>query len=144
VPSSPLLHKFFYDEPVGRFALGHVFHFARDFSAIADGLGSPDTGHWSCDLDDSNRLTWSDKVYELFGIPKGSNVPRSESVARYSTRSKGVLDRVRNFAIGHKCGFILDAALNAGGGTDRWIRIIAFPVIKGERIVGLQGLKRAL
>lgn len=142
--SSPLLHKFFYDEPAGRFALGHVFHFARDFPAIAQSLESPDSGQWRCDLDDSDRLTWSDKVYELFGIPKGSAVPRSQSVARYSTRSKGVLDRVRSFAIGHKCGFILDAALNAEGGTDRWIRIIAFPVMKGERMVGLQGLKRAL
>ena len=142
--NSPFLHKLFHGEPAGRFALGHVFHFQQGFSTLEMSLASPDSGRWSCDLDDSDSLTWSDKIYELFGIPNGSAVERAEAVARYSDRSKSVLERIRNFAIGHKCGFILDATISSDGGKDRWIRVIAFPVLNGEKVVGLQGLKRAL
>jgi hypothetical protein len=65
-------------------------------------------------------------------------------VAHYSEQSKGVLDRVRAFAINRKCGFILDAMISADGGSNRWIRLIAFPILNAGRVVGLQGLKRAL
>jgi hypothetical protein len=144
VASSPLIHRLFHGEPAGRFALGHVFHFDGDLNTDKLGLASAASGHWSCDIDDHDSLTWSDRVYELFDIPKGSAIGRADAVSRYSDRSKGVLERVRNFAIGHKCGFILDATLGSEGGGDRWIRIIAFPVLKNDRIVGLQGFKRAL
>lgn len=141
---SPLLHKYFYGEPAGRFALGHVFHCEEDLSVVQRGLGAPESGLWSCDFDDHDSLTWSDKVYELFDIPKGSGIDRAGAVSRYSDRSKGVLERVRNFAVGHKCGFILDATIGVEDGSDRWIRIVAFPILKNGRIAGLQGFKRAL
>ena len=144
VASRPLIHQFFYDEPAGRFALGHVFHFDGDLDTDKLGLESAASGHWSCDLDDRDSLTWSDKIYELFDIPKGSAIDRADAVSRYSDRSKGVLEQVRNFAIGHKCGFILDAAINPADREELWIRIIAFPILKNDRIVGLQGFKRAL
>ena len=144
MPNSALLHQLFYGEPAGRFALGHIFRSAQGFSAIAKGLGRDEAGQWSCDLTDRDRLAWSDKVYELFGFPDGAPVERDAAVARYTDHSKSVLERVRTFAILRKCGFILDAAIRPEGQANRWIRVIAFPVVDGERVVALQGLKRAL
>jgi hypothetical protein len=74
----------------------------------------------------------------------GSQVERDQAVARYTEHSKGVLERLRAFAINHKCGFILDAAIAAGSTGNQWIRLIAFPMMEAGRVVGLQGLKRAL
>lgn len=142
MPSKGMLPQLFLSEPAGRFALGHVFSSSQGFAhptTANDGIG-----HWRCDITDDNKLTWSKEVYELFGIPPGSQVKRDEAVARYSEQSKSVLERLRTFAIGHKCGFILDAAITAEGAGSHWIRLIAFPILEAGRVVGLQGLKRAL
>ena len=134
--------QLFLSEPAGHFALGHVFNAVDGFAgrtAATDGIG-----YWRCDIADGNRLTWSKEVYQLFDIPMGSQVDRDEAVARYTEHSKSVLERLRAFAINHKCGFILDAAIAAGGTGNQWIRLIAFPIKETGRVVGLQGLKRAL
>ena len=102
-----------------------------------------DVGVWHCDLRHQDALTWSGKVYELFGLPHGSDVVRAEAVAKYREHSRGVLERMRNYAIKRRCGFMLDAAINPHG-TTRWIRILAAPVIEEDRVVGLRGLKREL
>jgi hypothetical protein len=142
MPTKGLLSQLFLSEPAGRFALGHVFSSGQGIDKPAkanDGIG-----HWRCDITDDNRLTWSKEVYELFGIPCGTQVERGDAVAQYSEQSKGVLDRLRAFAINRKCGFILDAVISAGGTSNQWIRLIAFPILEAGRVVGLQGLKRAL
>lgn len=142
MPTKRILRQLFLSEPVGRFALGHVFSSQHGFtnpSKDHDGIG-----HWRCDITSDNRLTWSKEVYDLFGIPFGSEVKREEAVARYSEQSKSVLERIRTYAITHKCGFILDAAITADGKGSHWIRLIAFPILEAGRVVGLQGLKRAL
>ena len=109
-----------------------------------DSFTGEDVGRWSCDLADGNRLMWSDKVYELFGLPVGSSVDREEALECYSDQSRGVLERVRPFAIGHKFGFILDAALGRTKDSFHWIRILAVPIVEHDRVVGLRGLKRKL
>jgi hypothetical protein len=144
LPGSPIAQKLFLTEPAGRFALGHVFRFPLDGEVVVDGLANDEVGRWSCDLADGNRLTWSDKVYELFGIPIGTSVDREQALECYSDQSKGVLERLRPFAIGHKFGFILDAALGRTKDNFRWIRILAIPVVEHDRVVGLRGLKRSL
>jgi len=142
MPAEGVLPQLFLSEPAGRFALGHVFSGNKAFvepARVNEGIG-----HWRCDITDDNRLTWSEEVYDLFGIPAGTPVKRDDAVAHYSEQSKGVLDRVRAFAINRKCGFILYAMISADGGSNRWIRLIAFPILNAGRVVGLQGLKRAL
>ena len=142
MPAEGVVPQLFLSEPAGRFALGHVFSGGQGFAEPAkanDGIG-----HWRCDISEDNRLTWSNEVYELFGIPADTQVSRDEAVARYSEQSKGVLERLRAFAINRKCGFILDALISADGNSNQWIRLIAFPILNAGRVVGLQGLKRAL
>jgi len=142
--SVPVLHQLFFAEPAGRFAFGHVFRSAEVFWAPAEIAERRDTGSWRCDLTDHDRLTWSDTVYELFGLPVGEFVPRELAVARYSEQSKAVLERLRRFAIKNRCGFILDAAIKPDGLDNQWIRIVTIPIVEGGKVVGLHGLKRSL
>lgn len=103
-----------------------------------------DWGHWSCSIEDHDRLTWSAKVYDLFGLPVDADVSRDWAVARYAAASRSTLGRVREFALRHACGFILDAEIAPEGAGRRWIRVLALPLFRGGRIVRLHGLKRAL
>ena len=131
----------FYDEPAGAFAHGYVFINAPELS---DDQCNSEIGYWHCDIAHQERLTWSDTVYELFGLPNRAKVDREWAVSRYSPDSKGILEKVRGFALRRKCGFILDAEISAEGADRRWIRVLAIPILVRERIVGLHGLKRAL
>ena len=139
-----ITQQLFFAEPAGRFALGHVISLPLDGESVVDSLANEEVGRWSCDLTDGNRLAWSDKVYELFGLPTGGSVDRELALQCYSDQSKGVLERLRPFAIWHRCGFILDAALGRTRDSFRWIRILAVPVVEHGRVVGLRGLKRML
>ena len=144
MPKSLLIHELFFGEPAGRFALGHVFRSTQAFAAADQVPASDDVGRWRCDITDHDKLTWTETVYELFGLPADAQVERDEAVARYSDHSRSVLERLRTFAITRGCGFILDAAIHPKGEENRWIRILAVPILENNRVVALQGLKRAL
>ena len=131
----------FYDEPPGAFAGGYIFRSAPDLTSAID---DPDNGYWHCDIADDDKLTWSEKVYELFGLAAGTPVERDWAVARYSDASKSTLERVRTYGLNRKFGFILDAQITPQGADERWIRVLAVPIMTEGRVVGLHGLKRAL
>ena len=101
-------------------------------------------GHWACDLKDHDRLTWSHKVYDLFGLPVGAQVNRDWAVTRYAAHSRSALQRVREFALRHACGFILDAEIEPEGADRLWVRVLALPEFRDGQIVRLHGLKRML
>lgn len=136
-----LVTELFYDEPAGTFLQGHIFVRAPE---LAGDQTDPAVGYWHCDIADDDRLTWTDKVYDLFGLPSGAPVERDWAVARYSERSKSALNKVRNYALGRKFGFLLDAEISPEGAGNRWIRVLAVPIVKDNRVVGLHGLKRSL
>jgi PAS domain-containing protein len=140
---SSLAYTFFQDAPRGTFTDGYVFVNAPD---LAGAEQDADSGYWRCDIAQGDRLTWSEKVYSLFGLPAGMPVVREWAVARYSEPSKTNLERVRTYALSKKLGFILDAAIRREGGGQRWIRVLAVPILakKGSRVVGVHGLKRSL
>lgn len=101
-------------------------------------------GYWACDLHDHDRLTWSDGVYDLFGLPVGVQLDRERTVARYAAHSRSTLQRIRAFALGHGCGFVLDAEIAPQTAGLRWIRVLALPEFEDGQLVRLHGLKRAL
>ena len=101
-------------------------------------------GHWACDLKDQDRLAWSEKVYDLFGLPAGAPVDRDWAVERYAAHSRSALQRVRAFALRHACGFVLDAEIAPERADRRWIRVLALPEFQDGQIVRLHGLKRML
>jgi hypothetical protein len=89
-------------------------------------------------------LAWSDQVHSLFGLPVDVQVDRDWAVGRYAAHSQSTLQRVREYALRHALGFILDAEIEPAGGCRRWIRVLAVPVSEGGQIARLHGLKRAL
>jgi PAS domain-containing protein len=135
-----LINALFYDEPAGTFAHGHVFRSPPDLSSPQQ---DPDNGYWHYDIAD-HSLTWSEKVYELFGLPPGAAIGREWAVSRYSEDSRNALERVRTFGLNRNFGFILDAEIRPEGAAERWIRVLAVPILKERRVLGLHGLKRAL
>jgi len=135
------VNKLFEEEPAGAFAHGHIFINGPD---MAGAQRDPGAGYWHCDIADNDRLTWSEKVYALFGLDVGTSVKREWAVSRYAEPSKSVLERVRSYALDRKLGFLLDAAISLEGEDHRWIRVLAVPILARGRVVGLHGLKRAL
>jgi hypothetical protein len=136
-------YALFAEEPVGTFTDGHVFVNAPDLDGAERESGA---GYWRCDIADDDRITWSENVYALFGLPTGTPVIRDWAVERYAESSRTVLERVRAFALNRKLGFILDAAICPEGGGSCWIRVMAVPILAKDsgRVVGLHGLKRPL
>lgn len=133
----------FDEEPAGTFTEGHVFVNAPDISGVEH---DPGLGYWRCDISNDDELTWSAKVYALFGLPDDAPVTREWAVKRYTEQSRRALEHVRTYALKRKLGFILDVEICPEGGGSRWIRVLAMPVLakKDGRVVGLEGLKRLL
>ena len=144
VAPPPQPHRAFLDERPWQFALGHVFKPAVDFVLEGPDLSGPDVGYWRCDLVRGDRLSWTGKVYELFGLPAGNEIARAEAVRRYREGSRAVLERLRAFSIGNRCGFLLDARMSAEGSGAHGIRILSAPLIERDRVVAIHGLKRAI
>lgn len=139
--NASFVNRLFDEEPAGAFAEGHIFTSAPDLAGVRE---DPTNGYWHCNIADHEKLTWSDKVYELFGLPAGGPVEREWAVAHYAEGSRNALQRVRKYALSRGFGFLLDAAIDAGDDDERWIRVLAVPIHDGDRIVGLHGVKRAL
>ena len=132
----------FRQESARTFSEGYVFKPSSQGTASA--RDRSDFGYWACDVMDNDRLAWSTRVCELFGLPAGSPVDREWAVSRYATHSRSTLQRVREFALRHTCSFILDAEIAPPGAPCQWIRVLAVPVFQNGRISRLHGLKRAL
>ena len=139
--SGSFVRALFDEAPAGTFADGYVFLAAPD---LTEAKTDPDAGYWLCDIAGEERLKWSAKVYELFGLQAGSPIVREQIVALYEECSREALQRVRKYALSRAYGFILDAAIEPEGSGTRWIRILAVPILAERRIGALHGLKRKL
>ena len=144
----PLHHSWPLFERERRFELGHAFAWPDSAPVLTAGalpseLAKHGVGLWSCDLADNN-LTWSDGVYDIFGLPRGAHVRRDEAVALYADDSGAAMERLRAYAIKHRRGFTLDAELRPAQGGTRWMRLIAVPVCEGREVVRLHGVKRLI
>lgn len=141
----PVHHSWALYERERHFALGQILEYdtpdwGPEAFDIAERQGRPRPGQWECDLSE-NSLSWSDEVYDIFGIPRGAAVTRDEAVALYGEESRAAMEKLRAYAIKHRRGFTLDVEIRPALATPRWMRLIAAPVCAGDRIVRLQGLK---
>ena len=132
----------FREGSVQTFREGYVFRAGQGAKGAQQDRS--DWGYWACDVADQDRLAWSDKVHDLFGLPVDVPVDRDWAVGRYKAHSQSTLQRVRDYALRHALGFILDAEIEPEGGCPRWIRVLAVPVCENGQIARLYGLKRAL
>jgi hypothetical protein len=140
--SGLLADALFREASVETFREGYVFRPGANAKGVQQDRS--DWGYWACDIAHQDRLSWSDKVYELFGLPAGVPVDREWAVGRYAAHSRATLQRVREYALRHAFGFMLDAEIELEEARRRWIRVLAVPVSENGRIARLHGLKRAL
>jgi PAS domain-containing protein len=95
---------------------------------------------WQCDLR-NDSLTWSDGVYDLFGLPRGSPPDRVLTVTMYLPESQAELERLRSAAIAEKGSFTFEAQIRRADGDLRWIRITADVVCEDGEARYLYGSK---
>ena len=98
-------------------------------------------GAWECDLA-TERLTWTDGVYDLFGLPIGSPLKRSTIVNLYDEESRSDMEALRSEAIRTGGGFTIDSRIRTVRGESRWMRLRAEAVQEDGRPVRLFGAKQ--
>lgn len=107
-----------------------------DRSSAAAGIGL-----WECTLADQS-LAWTDVVYDIFDLPRGSVLDRAEIVKCYSADSVRELHQRRSQAIEERTGFRLDAEIVTAKGNRRWVRITATVESENGVAVRIFGMKQ--
>ncbi|WP_246018311.1 sensor domain-containing diguanylate cyclase [Pelagibacterium montanilacus] len=124
---------------------------ADSLPALSDGLSALELydgaasivpmGAFECDLA-SERLTWTNGVFEMFGLPAERPAERRATVEMYCEQSREVLEHKRSRAIETGTGFSLDARIHRPDGLERWIRITAAVRKSHGRARTLYGMKQ--
>ena len=115
--------------------IGHGRRILEKASA-ADGIGI-----WECELP-TETLYWSGGTYDLFGVPRGARVTRTDTLRSYTEKSLASLQAARGQAIADLTGFELDAEIETPIGNHRWIRSTATVESENGRAARIFGLKR--
>jgi C4-dicarboxylate-specific signal transduction histidine kinase len=98
-------------------------------------------GVWECDLA-TEELTWTDGVYDLFELPRGCALDRSEIVTFYDEHSRREMERKRSAAIASGGSFSLDVRIRTAKGNGRWIRLTADVESENGQSVRIFGTKQ--
>jgi diguanylate cyclase (GGDEF)-like protein len=98
-------------------------------------------GVWECDLP-STTLRWTDVVYDIFDLPRGSALDRQQILTWYTPDSVHELHLRRSRAIEERGGFSLDAEIVTPKGNRRWIRITATVECEDGEPVRIFGMKQ--
>ncbi|MCB8836523.1 diguanylate cyclase domain-containing protein [Aurantimonas sp. VKM B-3413] len=98
-------------------------------------------GVWECRLADEH-LTWTDVVYDIFELPRGSALDRGATVLCYPEDSRRAMEEARARAIAERSGFTLDAEIVTAKDAHRWIRITATVECEGDVPVRIFGMKQ--
>lgn len=87
-------------------------------------------------------LTWTDGVFDIFGLPRGARIDREEAVALYGEESRAQMERLRADAIERRQSFTMDARIVRPDGGQRWMRLTAGVACRDGRPTHLYGLKQ--
>ena len=98
-------------------------------------------GVWECDLA-TEALTWTDGVYDLFELPRGSPVGRAGALDLYDAESRREMERLRAKAISDGGSFSLDIRIRTAKGNERWLRLTADVERENGRSVRIFGTKQ--
>lgn len=98
-------------------------------------------GVWECDLA-TEALTWTDGVYDLFDLPRGSPLERARIVELYDADSRREMERLRAAAIRDGGSFTLDILIRTPKGNERWLRLTADVEQENGRSARIFGTKQ--
>jgi diguanylate cyclase (GGDEF)-like protein len=98
-------------------------------------------GVWECSLP-NETLQWTDVVYDIFDLPRGSPLDRTQIVKCYSEDSAKELHMRRSRALDERSGFTMDAEIITAKGNRRWIRLTATVECEENVPVRIFGMKQ--
>ena len=98
-------------------------------------------GVWECDLA-TGQLTWTDLVYDMFGIRRGTPIDRETTLRLYEPNSRRDMERLRSEAINSGTGFALDIQIKPAVSEVRWVRLTAEVEQEAGRSVRIFGTKQ--
>lgn len=96
---------------------------------------------WKCDLA-NDALSWTPGVFDLFGIPRGTQIERPDIVAMYCEESRELLERLRGEAVANRGSFTFEARITRLDGAVRWMRVTADVACSNGRATHLFGTKQ--
>ncbi|MCZ4346333.1 sensor domain-containing diguanylate cyclase [Devosia neptuniae] len=98
-------------------------------------------GIWSCDLADET-LNWTDSVYDLFELPRGSELSRDVTLRHYTDQSRQTMEAARAQAIANCSDFTVDAEIITASGARRWMRLTGNVEARNGVAVRIFGMKQ--
>lgn len=98
-------------------------------------------GVWECDLA-TEQLTWTNGVYDIFELPRGSAVTREVILSLYERSSRLRMERLRRKAIEECSNCSLDIRIRTMTGLRRWVRLTIEVEAENGRAVRIFGLKQ--
>lgn len=98
-------------------------------------------GVWQCSLP-CETLHWTDMVYDIFDLPRGSALDRNQTLECYTPESAEQLRILRSRAIMERTGFTLDAEITTALGNRRWVRLTATVECENDIPVRIFGMKQ--
>lgn len=98
-------------------------------------------GAWECELE-TERLSWTQGVYDIFGYPTSNPLRRASIVDLYIDESRRNMELARAEVIRSGCPITLDTEIRTWRGEQRWMRLSINAVREGGRPVRIFGCKQ--
>lgn len=98
-------------------------------------------GAWECNLA-NEALSWTDGVYDLFGLQRGSTIQRSSILDLYEASSRSEMNRMRSGIIRNGGAFSLDCRIRTASNEKRWMRLIVGVGHENGRPIRIFGSKQ--
>ena len=98
-------------------------------------------GAWECELD-TERLTWTAGVHDIFGYPMGNPLRRASIVDLYVDESRRNMELARAEVIRSGRAVTLDAEIRTWRGERRWMRLSINAAGEGGRPARIFGSKQ--
>src|SRR5690349_14140699 len=98
-------------------------------------------GAWECELE-TERLSWTQGVYDLFGYPVGNPLRRASIVDLYVDESRRNMELARAEVIRSGLPVTLDTEIRTWRGEKRWMRLSINAAGEGGRPRRIFGSKQ--
>ncbi|MGD9768567.1 MAG: diguanylate cyclase, partial [Pseudolabrys sp.] len=98
-------------------------------------------GAWECELE-TERLTWTPGVYDIFGYPSGNPLRRANIVDLYIDESRRNMELARAAVIRTGRAVTLDTEIRTWRGESRWMRLSINAMEENGRVARIFGFKQ--
>lgn len=96
-------------------------------------------GNWELDLV-NNKIILSKPVLAIYGLPEDTVLPIYAGISYYRKDFRPILEQAFSDLIVNEKKYDLEAVLVSESGSEKWIRVIGYPIKKNGVIVAVRGL----